>query len=176
MLVRRKLSEIPKGGVVYYLNTPFVSKGCVDDLALLSSSDNKIHITLPADTEVDCQSNMWVLVNKLQGETEEYEGWLADCLDDGNAETSLDSVCILQGYLTSWFVRRKILDYFVHEMEHRDYDDDREIRNQKLLKVEGPLNKLREACFDIDPDMELPIPSVIEKAIEQVLEEECTDD
>lgn len=176
MLVKRELNEIPKGSTVYYLNTPFVSKGCVDNLALLSSLDNKIHITLPADTELDYESNMEALANKIQNEMEEYERGLADRLDKENVQTSLDSVCILQGYLVSWYVRRSIRTYFVHEAMCCDCDLDREIRNQKLLKIEKLLDKLYEACRDIDVNMELAIPNVIKAAIKDVLEEECAND
>lgn len=176
MLVKRKLSEVPKGSTVYYLNTSFVSRGCVDNLALLSSLDNRVHITLPADTELDGESNMEALVNKLQNEMEEYEGRLADRLDRGNAQTSLDSVRILQGCLKTWFIERSIFDYFDYEAKYCDYDKDREVRNQKLLKIKKLLNKLTEAYYDIDPHIELPIPCVIEIAVEQVLEEECTND
>lgn len=176
MLVRRKLSEVPKNSTVYYLDKPFVSRGCVDDLALLSSLDNRVHITLPADTELDYESNMEALANKIQDEMEEYESWLADYLDRKNAQTSLDSVCILQGHLVSWYVRRSICTYFVHEAMCCDCDLDREIRNQKLLKIEKLLDKLYEVCRDSNIDMELAIPNVIKAAIKDVLEEECADD
>ena len=176
MLVKRKLGEVPKNSTVYYLDKPFVSRGCVDDLALLSSLDNRVHITLPADTELDYESNMEALVNKLQNEMEEYEGRLADLLDKENAQTAQDSVCILGGCLTSWFIKRSILGHFAYEALHCEYDVDREIRNQKLLKVKDLLHKVYIAYDDIDTEVELAIPSVIEKAIEQVLEEECADD
>ena len=176
MLVKRKLSEVPKNSTVYYLDKPFVSRGCVDDLALLSSLDNRIHITLPADTELDYESNMEALVNKLQNEMEEYEGRLADLLDKENAQTAQDSVRILGGRLTSWFIKRSILGHFTYEALYCEYDVDREIRNQKLLKVKDLLHRLYVAYDDIDTEVELAIPSVIEKAIERVLEEECTDD
>lgn len=176
MLVRRKLSEVPKNSTVYYLDKPFVNRGCIDDLALLSSLDNRVHITLPADTELDYESNMEALANKIQDEMEEYESWLADRLDRENAQTSLDSVCILRGHLTSWFVRQRILGYFTHEAMCCDYDPDRETRNQKLLKIEKLLDKLHEAYCDIDINMELAIPNVIKAAIKDVLEEECTND
>lgn len=176
MLVKRKLSEIPKGSTVYYLNTPFKCKGCVANQALLSSPDGKVRVILPADTELDYKSNMETLANKIQDEMEEYESWLADRLDRKNAQTSLDSVRILQGHLVSWYVRRSIRTYFVHEAMCCDCDLDREIRNQKLLKIEKLLDKLYEACRDIDINMELAIPNVIKAAIKDVLEEECAND
>ena len=176
MLVKRKLSEVPKDSTVYYLDKPFVSRGCVDDLALLSSLDNRVHITLPADTELDYESNMEALVNKLQNEMEEYEGRLADLLDKENAQTAQDSVRILGGRLKSWFIKRRILGHFTYEALYCEYDADREIRNQKLLKVKDLLHRLYVAYDDIDTEVELAIPSVIEKAIEQVLEAECADD
>lgn len=176
LLIREKLSEVPKDGVVYYLDEPFVSRGCIDDLALLSSLDNRVHITLPADTELNYESNMEALVNKLRNEMEEYEGRLADLLDKENAQASRDSVYILGNCLTSWFIQRSILVHFTHEALCCEYDADRETRNQKLLKVKDLLHKLYIAYDDIDTEVELAIPSVIEKAIEQVLEEECAND
>ena len=169
MQLSKALKDVPKDAHVYLWGNEFVSGGCVDNIALLSSKDHAINITLPSDTEVMYTPYSEWLYEKVRKETDEFERSISTYHEQSSDPNRF--LLVVSDLVCEWALRIEICSLFHERAASAEYNDEWEEKAKELVDSDEVLQCLVD--YIMDNNDHIVDEKIIDSALDKAMSDGC---